>query len=513
MTEFYFGKDCTFCQSRVGSTHCLLPYQLVITYNAPKDVTSKVIDITEIHMRYGIEALNYNFQSLEWIRERSNSMSSISRSNVTSNEPQSWSEQMNEIDRTQSPSDGGIPLTGNQTSIERDQLISKTDSITRESKGKTLAEVLHAKLNQSNQEVQANSNTIELPAVKHELPTIKEMTEKQHIVAKAERQDIRKFEMTREARNHIIFDAVLVAKVAFNVHSAERGWIIVESLKESIIYESNIRSRLSAKYQPTSDKRLDGNISLAKAIVATHDNQSIRAWTSGQAATHGPYCLLSRKFLSIDDDEHSDSSMFEELVKCFSATINILNENTNDGQAISEAIKFTLIKDGYAKTYEWILNQMKYIGTHRVPKSMTQPSSSDRDRVRRRIPTPYPPIDEKLLDFINIKLQVIVNKHIENAKTEVPRMSDETKLTRFFFKLASEFFRRNKGWHNENSFTSPQHLTKLEEMTGLTTESSETFLTFSILRNIINEFRMAFKERYPKAERPESSVGSNDDIK
>lgn len=512
MTEFYFGKDCTFCQSRIGSTHCLLPYQLVISYNPPKDITSKVIDITEIHMRYGIEALNYNSQSLEWIRERSNSMSSAARSHVTSQDSRLWSEQMSEIDRTQSPDNGGIPLTGIPTQTDRNQQISMTKSMTPESKGKTLAEIVHDELTISKKIVQHQVDEPKTVSPRSEQSSPAKTIKQQDVVVKAKSNDKIKFEMTREARNHIISDAVLVAKVAFNLHSAERGWITVNALKESIIYESNLRSKLSVKYHPTSDKRLDGNIALAKAIVATHDNRSIQSWTSGQAATHGPYCLLSRSFLSINDDEHSDSSLFDELIKCFSATINILHENTTDGKNISEAIKFTLVKDNYPNAYEWMLNQMKYIGIQSIPKSMTRSMSTDKGK-NKRVSSPYPPIDERLLDFINIRLQVIVNKNIENAKDEVPRMPDETKLTRFFFKLASEFLRRNKGWKNENSFTSPQHLTKLEEQTGLKTEPSEMFMTFSILRNIINEFRVAFKEKYPKTERPEPSIGSNEDIK
>lgn len=505
MTDFYFGNNCTFCQSRIGSTHCLLPYQLVVTYHAPTDITSKVIDITEIHMRYGIEALNDNFRSFEWIRERSNSLPSVACSNVASSEPRQWSEQMSEISKSHSPTNAGVPIENTPVQSGLGLPIFAFGQSKNADKGKTLADLIQGKPQQPERIVAIDDSSSAIIKASNEQLRAVKPAEHHTDAQKLELKDMRKFELTRDTRNHIINDAVIVAKVAQNLYSASRGWIKVSALKESIVYESDIRNRLGAKYLPSSNMKLDGNIALAKMIVATHDVQSIQAWESGQTATHGPYCLLGRKFLSMMDDKHHDLPLFEELIKCFSNTIDILNDNEKDGGNITESIKFTLIKDDYPSTYDWTRNRMKYIEMTKISKSPTL-SLGDNKKKAKKIELPYPPIDEKLLDFINIKLQVCVNKHIEIAGKEIPRMPDETKLTTFFFKLASEFLRRNKGWHNENSFTSPQHLTKLEELTGLKTQSSETFLTFSILRDIISEFRVAFKQRYPKIERPKSPI-------
>jgi len=111
---------------------------------------------------------------------------------------------------------------------------------------------------------------------------------------------------------------------------------------------------------------------------------------------------------------------------------------------------------------------------------------------------PYPAIDQRVVDHINSHLQIFVNRRVEEADTLVPTMTDETKVTTFLFKLASEFLYRNKGWHNENSFTTPQHLMKLEELTGMRSKENEAYFTFSLTKNILNDFRKSFKERYPK---------------
>jgi hypothetical protein len=264
--------------------------------------------------------------------------------------------------------------------------------------------------------------------------------------------------------------------------------------------ESDLRSTLGFKYRPSKNTSLDGNVALAKELIATHQQEEVQAWESGQCTEHGQYCLLNSSVLSLSR-QHDDLNLLEEdLIKCFVNTLRLQTKANSFGQSITEAIKFDLAKNGHESTFDWINNRYSYLSTKTSKTS--RPSSNKGEgpsKTGKKAKTPYPPADQRLLDLINTNLQVAINKRIELSGDDVPTMSDETKLSTFLFKLASEFLRRNKGWHNENSFATPQHLTKLEEYTGLTTKPSEAFLTFSILKGAIDDFRSTFKQRYPKA--------------
>ena len=100
----------------------------------------------------------------------------------------------------------------------------------------------------------------------------------------------RNIELSRTDRNHMITDLVMMAKTAFNLHASQRDWIKVSALKESIMYESDIRSKLNAKYKASTNTTLDGNKAFAKEIIARHSVDEIQEWESGD---YFPWCILS----------------------------------------------------------------------------------------------------------------------------------------------------------------------------------------------------------------------------
>lgn len=497
MTEFYFGDNCTFCQSRIGSTHCLLPYQLVVGYVPPPDDMSKIIDITEIHMRYGLEFLQTNLESINWINNRPGSIQSQVASSSVRSESNRWSDQMNSLSEQ---------LHSKITSVSANTMNSDLES--------NYSDFISRQLHFENDDgvpvaspaSYAAATSIDVkPTVKSKLgkevvydePEVlfKPKETKQPELSVIERYNI---EQSRVNRNHLITDLVMIAKTAFNLHASQRDWIKTNALKESIMYESDLRSKMGAKYKPSMSTTLDGNKAFAKEIVARHQVEEVQDWESGKSTSHGLFCLLNCRFVSLPINENDQTQLSDELIKCFQAIIKPKASNKSYNQIVVDAVKFELSRDDYPSAFKWMENRAKFLETRDVSK-VTSPISQGPSGKINKIKEPYPAIDERLIDFINTNLQVFVNREIESAKDEVPEMSDETKLSKFFFKLASEFLRRNKGWHNENSFTSPQHLVKLEELTGLRSQSSESSLTFSILKKIIDDFRISFKRRYPKS--------------
>lgn len=502
MTEFNFGINCTFCQSRIGSTHCLLPYQLVVGYHPPQDFTSKVIDITEIHMRYGLEMLQTNSESIKWIRARPGSSQSLHFSMSDRQDSNQWSDQMNSINDT---------VATNATSVS----IAVADSISGSDYSDFITRQLDENECKSEDDdgapLKCASPIIEAASTSDTVPTFVSEPVSYVTVAKqeskvdstvkrtSETSVLEKYdtELSRENRNHLIGDLVMMAKTAFNLHACKRDWIKVDALKESIMYESDLRSKMNAKYNPSTATALDGNKAFAKEIIATHGSEEIQQWESGKFTSHGSFCLLNCKFATLKHDDDDDSRLCEELIKSFHSITRVQQCNKSYIDAVIEAVKFELSKDGHSSTLDWMRNRTKFLGAKTVSRSSTPSDVSAKGDIVKK--QPYPATDERLLNFMNTHLQVYVNREIEAADDEVPKMVGEIKLTKFMFKLASEFLLRNKGWHNENSFTSPQHLVKLEEFTGLKSQPSEASMTFSILKKAIDNFRMAFKERHPKA--------------
>jgi len=497
MSQFQFYQNCTFCQSRIGSTHCLLPYQLVKLYVQPEDEVSRIIEITEIHMRYGIEALEANFKSTEWIKSYLNSRQTSNPSVQSSHGPSNWFEEMNEQNLFQETTEASSTSTQDDAvSIGYSEYITSQldfsvgEGVTIDSEAsevipqKTFTEVVKSKAS-SNDESEIPAELLSAP--EPEIPS------------KGETNAVQQYEQAqlRQYRNHAISDLVLMAKAAFNIHSNQRGGIKTNALKESLMHESNIRSMTGLRYQPTRNTTLDGNKAIAKELIATHSSEDVQNWESGKITTHGQYCILNTRFISLPVNEDDASKLGEDLVICF---INMLK-----GQTRSEGVRNTLIqllefeleRAGHPSTFQWINNRYTFL-ENRKPKEKKFSFLESSQLTTKKEKEPYPNVDQRLTDYINTHLQVIINRKIESPDYDLPVMSDETKLSKFLFKLASEFLLRNKGWHNENSFVKPHHLTKLEELTGLKSKASEAFLTFNILKAIINDFRLSFKKRYPK---------------
>lgn len=494
MSQFYFYENCTFCQSRTGSTHCLLPYQLVRDYIPPKEDVSRIVDITEIHMLYGIESLNANLQSINWIRDRPYSRQESNLSMTSNVKATDWFEQMKEqgMSNKQVSTD---PTSVTDDDVESNYSDYISDQLDEGALLTTEAEMATMSISRPSYAEASASTTV---SVDHKDPVIAKVHEEKSSVKGLSILERYQVELSKANKDHLIRDLVIIAKAAFNIHSAQRGWIKTSALKESLMHESGIRSMTGIKYQPSKNTSLDGDKALSKELVAVHSQKEIQDWESGKFTEGGQYCILNALQFSLKTDDLSANRLIRDLVTCFVDTLKMQTRKKGVRDSFTEPIKFDLIKTGHPTTFDWISNKYTYYKNGGAEPSPPRSVTSDGPSRVKKTKEPYSYVDQRTLDLINIHLQVLVNKRIEMAGEDVPTMSDETKLSKFLYKLASEFLMRNKGWLNDNSFTVPQHLTKLEETTGLKTKPTESFSTFSLLKGIIEDARIAFRERHPK---------------
>lgn len=501
MTKFHFYEKCTFCRSRIGSKHCLLPYQFVRQYNPPEDELSMIIDITEIHTRYGVEQLEANLNLSRWIKARAESIQGSMNQSSTSIRSEIWSEQIedsNELlnvvgkgsitgdiffnDSSDSPDEvtgiqdndttSGVPLTPEPVNLTAAQVVQRSETVSE----KRVATPID--LNESHKEGNVT-------------PTL---TRPSSVVTASDAHN------KRENHNHLIQDLAMIAKTAFNLNSLSRGWIRTDELRKSIMFEADVRSRTGDKYIPKFTTDLDGNIALAKEIIARHSTHDIQLWQSGEVNHRKHHCVLNAKLLGVHNNKDVSATLEKDLVRCFSTAMKAQLDNDETDVSFYDAIDFELQRQKHSNTFKWIKTQSQFILNEKLSSEESKHSSNSKSKKQIKVKQPYPAVDQRLTDLINSNLQVVVNKEIEKSSDKLPEMPDETKVQTFVFKLVSEFLLRNKGWLNQNSFTSHQHLMILEDYTGLKSKPSESYLTFLLVKAIIENFREVFKSRYPKVD-------------
>lgn len=507
MSNFNLFESCTFCQSRIGSTHCLLPFQFTHDYEPPVDEMSKIIDITEIHTTYGLHNLRNNFELIEWMKNRPTVEQIQKYSQDVRSRTSEWNLKTEiGVNQDYPPTvlytESASQTDSSALSLDTNQeqggtpLILKSEKVDelQEESSKTFADIV-----KEPKQAEAESEKTGLEAI-----GAKEAEFGQQKFPKPQsRRQSRMLELSRENENHLIQDLLMAVKTAYNLHTSQRGGMRIGQLCESLVYELNLKSTIGSGYKPTLNSQLDGTKALSREIVARHTDHDLTQWEKGSGRHESQLCLLTFGAFSIRATEFESFRLEESLIHYYNNFL--VNKFVERGirYEIGKAVQFELDRQNQASALDWIngrtrflkyqLNSLTFRYEFEPIKSTDHRKGSDSLKEQ-----PYPPCDQKLLDYISSHLQIFVNKSIEEAGTSVPTMEGGWKTTKFFFTLASEFLRRNKGWHNENSFTEPSHLTKVEQQTGLRIQPSEAYMTFKILKNIIDKFRKSFKERYQK---------------
>lgn len=497
MATFEYFENCTFCRTKIGSDHCLLPYQFTKEYVAPEDKIAAIMDVTEMHMHYGIPSLKNNFETIQWmnlrptadeIREYSNSIRSRSRGHYSA-EYQSVSGAF----EGSSP-DAGVTV-GSESSIERPEPLQQ-----EEDKGKETQSYTDALKGIVSKVFQSKPTTEELST---ETATSNE--DEGRKPDETIRLEIDKISLKpkpigvmvgRDYVSHVVRDLVLAARIAYALHQSAKSTIKVDSLIEMLMRECEIFSTTRDAYKATFKSPLDGPRSISKEIVARHSLKDIKTWESGGINEDCKHCILNARFLHITKITTDGSKIEFEMFKYFYTIIKQAFFDNEEKYDVEDHVKFELEKGGYPMIFPWINSRMKYL--EKIDRIGTKTEVGQPSQSGKKEKIPYPAIDDRLLTHIDIQLPVIIGRKIEKAGDNTPKPETEMKLSKFLFILASEFLRRNKGWHNENSFTTPMHLERIEESARVRAKPDDVYLTFIMVKDILHDFRKSYKDKYQK---------------
>lgn len=496
--EYKFPEQCFFCQSRIGSEHCLLPFELVNVYTAPNDALSAITDITEIHMHCGIPALKANFELIQWVRMRptANEISEYSRS--VRSRTSEWFE-----------SQQGKDETTEQRVAKYVEASSQTQSPTKELETTSWSdEVQESETYASKAKAKEDKDHIDLipeHLKEHravEVSEDNETTGGTHLTkesdGESDRNKVEQVKMiSKDEEIHLAYDLMLAAKAAYKLYSLKRLMVKTGQLIEHLITEIELRNTFGNSYRPSLNTTLDGTKSISKEIVGRHNEEIIRQWESGKNVNAHRFCILNFKAFQASKIGVEGNHLLDDLTRYYGIAKENLSKRERDYERVQNLIKFEFERQNELEIDSWIKTRVRYLELKdsNTKKSMQNQEVHETKEQKRE---PYPAIDERLSDHINTHLQLFVNAAIRRANGDVPTMKDETKVETFIVKLATEFLKRNKGWQNENSFSSPAHLTKLETSIGMRSPPMEAFMTFTILMDALNEFRKSFKHKYGK---------------
>lgn len=490
MSTFNYPSECTFCTTRVGSTKCLLPFQFVSDFTLPEGSLNAIMEITEIHATYGIQNLINNKELSSWFPKHQSDDAKSSKS--------------------QASFAGNFEITFKTTksklsNVSYSEHGSQTDSIT--------GSVYEYTSQMSGARVSTKSNT-QSPDKKIE--TWAELVQ-ESIDSKSADSDIRKEEVKSKAslvpqsmrlgketapqeleqaqQRHLIQDLIMAIKCAYTIHQKMRSSIKLDKLFSALNYEINLKSTKGSSYRPSFSTTLDGEIALSKEIIAKHTSEQVLNWENGSKEPKTCTCLLSFKELQISNP-NSSTIKLEDVLLTFFDLIRNTSEISNDQRLmILNSTSFELMREGNDKAYDWSVNTLKVKSKSTIKQQIHKPVEIGQPIIlgKKGGSLPYPAINEQFTLFIEQQLQLVVNKVVQKKGVPLPTMIADMKVEKYFFKLAAEFIRRNKGWRNNNSFTSPNHLTKVIEYTELPLDNYESYATYVVLKQIIDEARERFK--------------------
>jgi len=429
MSAFTYPANCTFCATRIGSDKCLLPFKFVSNFIPSENAISAIMEITEIHVSYGIQTLQQNLELSNWFPNNQN----VNNSSAVSE--QSISGQFDVIMRTSTRRNATLSYSDKASQSETQDYESSTKS--HESGAKIPKE---KKINISKDNIKSWADLISEPEEqsikenKVETDSQKSEGSKRTDALQTKSSNVKK-ELTRDKQNHLIQDLLMSIKCAYNMHQKIRTNTRIDKLLEALNFELSIKSTKGHSYKPNLKSSLDGEIALSKVIVANHSTDQILEWEKGKRSSLDECCILNHEQFKITSLDSTEIKLEDALLE-FQKWINYtLEYSPTQVTKILNSVAFELQREDMYDAYQWSLNMQRMKSKESKPVKMVKAKTFIPETLIgfKRKEVPYPAIDEGYKQFIEHNLQSIINKQLALPESEPLTMKDETKLEKYFF--------------------------------------------------------------------------------
>ncbi|BCD56381.1 putative RNA-dependent RNA polymerase [Lichen partiti-like RNA virus 1] len=493
-SKINFPEDCFYCKKYHGTKNCLLPFDVVRKIQIPTDFALAIMEITHLHDVYGDSILKHNSTMTKLsddteqyeLNERTLKFNSVAikTGNLLSKADLPNEETRLEYHNSETQTEEsatGAAVIGESIG----ELKPKSQTLPYNVKGKEIGKS-YANALQSTESRSSWSDQVEEEILLKE----KEASDK---VCELATNVCNELSLpTQENEGHLFDELLKIIKLCRNIAKINRSTIPSKKLLESILYETEQLNKFGTKYKKTNSSKLDGEIAFSKELVTIHNHEHMFNWCDGIKSLHGDYCILNYDQLSLQSlTSKRDGETLEdaciEIFKSFRYSKLISKESKDE---IDSAIKFELERQNYLDAYQWLANKTSLKKGSSALKDLSKVSRKYSELAK------YPALDERLLYHIDDNLKQIVHESLSNQAKNVPRLGNEVNLEDYFFKLTAYFLKTNRGWKNENSFSNPSHLTKLQEHTQVIVPDSESLKVFRILKSSIDNFRISYKKKY-----------------
>lgn len=515
--ELNFPKRCDFCTSRIGSRHCLLPYNFVIKYTPPTETKDALIDLAQLHMEFGLESLIASYEFICRITTR-----------PTKEQIHSYAESLSSqsTDRKFFPDSYrfGYMKPSEESTVTSEFLRSPEKETVDNS---TTEEIETAELSESHPStsmkvdddstsatttVNVDDTTPSMAEILKRSPPTTEATDT--IQTEPTQTEIQETHSQKNLKSghlqHIAHDLFMAMSCAWALNATKKSTFLMSQLHECIFSELQKVERYGEYYHYQDDTRLDHPIALSREIIATHDDTEVREHQYGRSNDLQKYCLLQHSLLQINNSNSSTLTISNGLISYIQSVMRSQAITRHDRDILSTMTKELTTKRGFALAYQW--SKTKVLAT----KTQTSTSSSHLKLALGTKPTPTLTESIKIASSayskhahhvqhetgtssptpneMNGPLYQIIDKILDenpNLRSRTP--FTELPLRDVYHQLITSLITHNRGWMNPNTLTTNQSIQKIESHCSFTIPDTELPIALKVMKHIQLEASNQFK--------------------
>lgn len=479
-----YPYDCPFCSSRLYSKHCLLPFEFTTRFSLPDDELSSIMELTQLHMEYGMHQLQSNFEFLHYITH------SRTQSSASHSIPQS----------SQSNCQTFQPILDEIQLDHLDQGAKSEDTLRQESDGlrSTLAEILVS----PHQEKQPVIRPLE--TLRNESLSLKgkeiDSTVNRPLNLTEEHSSTLETSFPPLSPNHLIHltsDIIIAIATGYTMFSKRHVGKRTSELIKSLTLESSLRCHSNKPYRSQTSTPLDHPIALAREITGTHQKSQLLTWESGtKNIPDSTHCLLSHSLFNKENTDLQKNKLIPSLHIYARDAINSSRLQTSTRNSLLNMIKDSLIKRGFPFAYNWFL---KYKPTLKSPtqsvsdhlETHAQPSSSKALTIQSKQLTEHkcPAFREETRLALDNGLEPsILTVLSETGPLDLTLPNDQS-ITNVLTSLITEIVKHKPTWNQPDSTVSLKDVQNSLNWTKTTLNSTDEPLILWIIVAILAKLR------------------------
>jgi len=305
--------------------------------------------------------------------------------------------------------------------------------------------------------------------------------------------------LSSSEESHLFSDLLVAFKGIYHMREASRSSLKQSKMVNAIEFEMNIRQKKGKDYRSSRPEPLDGDISISKTLHATHDIGQIVDWEIASAIRDAKCCILESSYFQKTESRDSSQTIATALAYYIATCRTTQCVDRKSIEDVLSNVKFTLERHQLSNAYKLGMNESEKFIEPMIRSRKTQTDKSltlrkNRQPGETQKSRPYPPIEDKLLVFIDSKVMVCVKETLSESEFSEQAITGFDDTSKFYQKFIIEFIKRNVNWSKPQSFSSGTKLSELENYLGIRVPDAQSRQVFMTLSAILVRCRDAYSK-------------------